>query len=64
MLIGIIIGFLYVMLGTIVLSGKFKNGISPFDFLKIHVYFLLWPIFYLIAVLAGIDIEDITKNQD
>lgn len=63
MLVGFIIGFFYVLFGAIVLSGKYRNGISLHNFFKLSTSFLLWPIFYSVAIISGIDPEDFTEED-
>jgi hypothetical protein len=52
MIIGFIIGFLYTIMGVTHFSGKFENGISFFEFLKLVISFLLWPLFALVLFLS------------
>jgi hypothetical protein len=49
---GLIVGFLYSLLGVAYFSGKFENGILFFDFLKLVIAFLLWPLFALVLFLS------------
>jgi hypothetical protein len=50
--IGFILGFLYTLMGVTHFSGKFENGISFFDFFKLVISFLLWPLFALVLFLS------------
>jgi hypothetical protein len=51
-IIGFILGFLYSIIGVVHFSGKFEKGILFFDFLKLVIAFLLWPLFALVLFLS------------